>query len=636
MAGRDGEFEVRLGRIRAASGSRKAVGFLKQVRRGARFRGSRFRGRTQRAVARSQFHRRVTVKASFKRMDAAGVSKLRRHLDYIERDGTDRNGGPAPLYSGDGADVNKDAFVERAKDDRHHFRFIVSPEDAGELKSLTDFTRDLVRQMERDLGTKLDWVAANHYDTGQPHTHLIIRGRRDDGRDLVIPREYIARGLRKRAQELAELELGPVPEIEGRRRLARMVMQERFTSVDRAMFRKAQDGVVDLAATAPRGKLWMRQLEKRRLAHLATLGLTEPLGKGRWRLGENAEATLRRMGERGDIIKAMHRAMSDASVKRAIDGGAVFDPTTAENPVTGAVIARGVADDVNDRAYLVIDSVEGRPRYVEIGSADNLENFRKGWIVTATPANRAPLSSDRTIAEIAAANNGRYSAAIHKEANRSARPEYIQTHIRRLEAMRRAGHATRHPDGSWTVPADYPNRAADFENAKARQRGAIVQIESRQSLAKMQTAIGATWLDRHLHDFDDTANARGFGAELEKARNARLRFLAERGFIAEGQRRLSKETLGSLRADDLDAAGHALSKSIGKPYSRAPSRGRIGGVYRDAIDRPSGRFAVIERAKIFTLVPWRDVMERNRGKMVSGMIRGDGVSWTLTRGRTIS
>lgn len=636
MARRDGEFEVRLGRIRAASGSKRAVGFLKRVRRSTNFRASRSGGRSQRAVSRSQFHRRVTVKASFKRMDAAGVSKLRRHLDYIERDGTDRNSGPARLYSNDGAEVNKDAFVERAKDDRHHFRFIVSPEDADELKNLTDFTCDLVSQMERDLGTKLDWVAANHYDTGQPHTHLIIRGRRDDGRDLVIPRDYISRGLRERAQELAELELGPVSEIEGRRRMARMVSKDRFTAIDRAMFRRAQDGVIDLAASAPRGKLWMRQLEKRRLAHLATLSLADPLGKGRWRLNENAEAILRRMGERGDIIKAMHRAMGDARVNRAIDAGAVFDPMTEEKPVTGAVIAKGIADDINDRAYLVIDSVEGRPRYVEIAGADNLEDYQNGWIATAALANNAHLPSDRTIAEIAAANNGRYSSAMHKEADRSARPEYIQTHIRRLEAMRRAGHATRLQGGSWTVPADYLTRVADFEKAKAIQRGAIVIVKSRLSLSRMQTVIGATWLDQHLRDFDDMADARGFGAELEAARKARLRFLAERGFIAGDHRRLSRETIDELRKADLDAAGRTLSETICKPYSRAPSRGRIDGVYREAIDRPSGRFAVVERAKNFTLVPWRDVLERNRGKAVSGLIGRDGINWRLSRGPTIT
>ena len=94
------------------------------------------------------------------------------------------------------------AFAERCKDDRHHFRFIVSPEDAGEMTDLKAFTRDLARQMESDLGTKLDWVAVDHWNTDNPHVHLLVRGVDETGADLVISRNYISRGLRSRAEDL--------------------------------------------------------------------------------------------------------------------------------------------------------------------------------------------------------------------------------------------------------------------------------------------------------------------------------------------------------------------------------------------------------------------------------------------------
>jgi type IV secretory pathway VirD2 relaxase len=74
--------------------------------------------------------------------------------------------------------ANDRAFAERCEDDRHHFRFIVSPEDAGEMSDLKAFSRDLVRQMESDLGTKLDWVAVDHWNTDNPHVHLLVTGRR--------------------------------------------------------------------------------------------------------------------------------------------------------------------------------------------------------------------------------------------------------------------------------------------------------------------------------------------------------------------------------------------------------------------------------------------------------------------------
>jgi hypothetical protein len=57
---------------------------------------------------------------------------------------------------------------ERGREDRHQFRFIVAPEDATEMADLRGFTRDLMRQMELDLATRLDWIAVDHHNTGHP------------------------------------------------------------------------------------------------------------------------------------------------------------------------------------------------------------------------------------------------------------------------------------------------------------------------------------------------------------------------------------------------------------------------------------------------------------------------------------
>jgi type IV secretory pathway VirD2 relaxase len=92
-------------------------------------------------------------------------------------------------------DADSKAFAERCEDDRHHFRFTVSPEDAAEMADLRAFTRELMKDAERDLGTGLDWVAVDHWNTDNPHIHVLVRGRADDGKDLVISRDYISQGL---------------------------------------------------------------------------------------------------------------------------------------------------------------------------------------------------------------------------------------------------------------------------------------------------------------------------------------------------------------------------------------------------------------------------------------------------------
>lgn len=74
------------------------------------------------------------------------------------------------------------------------------------MESLRPFVRDLMTNMERDLGTKLDWVAVDHHDTGHPHAHIVVRGVRDDGvTNVVMGRDYIGHGIRQRAEELVRL-----------------------------------------------------------------------------------------------------------------------------------------------------------------------------------------------------------------------------------------------------------------------------------------------------------------------------------------------------------------------------------------------------------------------------------------------
>jgi len=188
--GDENQFEVSLGRLRSPSSSRRAVGFFEQVSRGARTtrRKAAYGQSNRSSVKAMSFHRRVIVKASIKTMAKSGIAAFRKHIDYIQRDGTDEDGKRAHIYgrgveepdlldidqpyleSGENRKEALRAFTDSCKTDRHHFRIIVSPEDGQKLSDLKAYTRDLVSRMENDLGTKLKWVAANHYDTGQPHT----------------------------------------------------------------------------------------------------------------------------------------------------------------------------------------------------------------------------------------------------------------------------------------------------------------------------------------------------------------------------------------------------------------------------------------------------------------------------------
>jgi len=125
--------------------------------------------------------RRVAVKARVVKLNPqCGAARGRQfvsakavdaHLRYIERDSVTRTREKGQVYSAERDVADGRAFLDRGRDGRHQFRFIVSAEDGTDLSDLRTTTRDLMQQMEADLGTRLDWIAVDHHNTGHPHTH---------------------------------------------------------------------------------------------------------------------------------------------------------------------------------------------------------------------------------------------------------------------------------------------------------------------------------------------------------------------------------------------------------------------------------------------------------------------------------
>jgi len=269
----------------------------------------------------------------------------------LERDGVTRDGEKARMFSAAEDQSDAAAFTRRSHDDRHHFRFIVAPEGAAEMTDLKAFTHDLVTQMERDLGTKLDWVAVDHWNTDNPHVHLLVRGIAEDGSDLVISRDYISHGLRSRAEELVSAELGPKPEHEIHSALEREVEAERWTRLDVAIRMAADDtGFIDLRPDNPGASdPEVRRLAIGRLQRLERMGLATAAGPAQWMVGLDAERTLRDLGLRGDIIKTMHRAFTERGQDRGI-GDYAIDTDPASSPIIGRLIDQGLHDELTGQA----------------------------------------------------------------------------------------------------------------------------------------------------------------------------------------------------------------------------------------------------------------------------------------------
>ncbi|GAY20138.1 type IV secretory pathway, VirD2 component [Sphingobium fuliginis] len=309
------------------------------------------------------------------------AAPLARHIAYLKRDGVTRDGRDASLFDARSDQADGDAFAERCEDDRHHFRFIVSPEDAGRMTDLRAFTRELMDDMARDLGTPLDWVAVDHWNTDNPHIHVLVRGVDERGADLVIDRDYIREGMRARAEERVTVELGLRTEQEIRIALEREVEADRWTSLDRRLQRMADDtgGMVDLrpgGADDPE----MRRLLVGRATKLERLGLSDREGPAVWSIRPGAEHALRDLSIRGDIIKTMHRAMRDGG--HTIDPGSfALHGEAPAYPIIGRLVERGLHDELAGTAYAVIDGADGRTHHLRFDDMEMTGDARPGAIV---------------------------------------------------------------------------------------------------------------------------------------------------------------------------------------------------------------------------------------------------------------
>ncbi|MBU2653516.1 relaxase/mobilization nuclease domain-containing protein [Acidomonas methanolica] len=575
MTGED-DFRIRPGRIRSTR-AQQARPFIAQALAAAQRAGgtisrkgtvgsshrSRF-GRGQRASV--QANRLITsrsrgavVKARVVR-NSGRSAPLATHLDYLRREGVTRDGEKARLFGPETDDADARGFAGRCEDDRHHFRFIVSPDDAAEMSDLKSFTRDLIGQMEKDLDTRLEWVGIAHWNTEHPHVHLIVRGVRDDGENLVIARDYIKEGMRDRARDLITQELGPRTDHEIRHAIERQVEAERWTNLDRQLARDCyRTRVIDMAPHPDRQPDEFHAAKIGRLRKLESLGLADQVGPGQWVLSEKAEATLRELGERGDIIKRIHRGLTERGIERGA-ASYVLVGESLDGPIVGRLVDRGLDDELKGTAYAVVDGVDGRTHHIKFPDL-----------------NAAGDSAPGSIVEL-----------------------------------------------------------RKFDDSQGRRRVALA-IRSDLDIEAQVTASGATWLDRQAIAREPAAlGEAGFGAEVRGAMDRRAERLIEQGFAERHGRSVifRRNLIDTLRRREVEALGEKLAARTGRSFTKSAAGEYVAGTYSRRFALSSGRFAMIDDGLGFQLVPWTPSLEKQLGRHVSGVARGDGgIDWGFGRKR---
>lgn len=635
-AGKAGSGSKRAARLARESLSPRATSILKRAlraaARGSRARSPNIRGAGVRGAGRHA--QRVIVKAHIKPVHAKSpADAIRMHMTYLERDGVDRDGERSRLFNAAG-ELDREAvaaFVERGAACRHQFRFIVSPERGGDL-DLHRFGRDLVRRMEHDLDTTLDYVACVHYDTDQPHVHVVVNGRDERGGDLVMSRDYLGCGLRHRAMELATNTLGYRTDLDVLNSLSRDIHAERFTALDRrlqALAERHPDGVVDLRVKPVDGRAAaQRRLHLGRLAHLERLGLAEEFSPGTWRLAPDALDRLRGMTQHRDIQLRVEAHMEPGDRAGAVE---VIDKAALATPVSGRVLGRGMANELWGTAYLVVSGTDGKTYYLALSShAERDRGARTGDVVTLRRVqSRATGHADRNIVALANRYGGLYDPARHLAQlgdgplPHDATPEgYIEAHVRRLQALASRGFVTREPDGRYRIPLDLIERL-ERDPAPARD-SAFVKVEVRgRDLRAQASARAYTWLDDQLAAGTAAQIARipartRFQDDLVKAADERVRRLVQLGLAeldGEGVR-LDPQIKSKLERLERGDAAARLSRQFGRYVGMDETR-RFTGCVTAIEVLASGPHAIVVSGERFTLVPAERGLARHVGKNVA-------------------
>jgi type IV secretory pathway VirD2 relaxase len=508
--------------------------------------------------------RRVIVKAHVQPLTRHGAQAAARHLRYIERDGVERDGSPGVLYGPEGP-VARAVFEQPRLGERHQFRFIISPEDGRELE-LTDYVRRLMVRVARDLGRPIEWAAVNHHDTEHPHTHVVVRGVDLERSPLRILPAYIARGFRWSAQEQATELLGPRLESEIRRTREREVIQERFTSLDRELERGAPERRVDTESLEPRKWGPEPALLVRRLEQLQRLGLAAPVSPSAWVLAEGWQVHLRQLGERGDILKQMHRVLhgGDPECFHVVARGQGLPDGhggVEERVLVGRVVRKGLANELKGTTfYAVLETPTGEAYHVPV-RAREVDTLRVGDLVSfETPREPAVRPVDRHIAEVAAGRGGVYALAVvvgQADAGRAAST--------RLRELARLGMVTAKEPGQWSVPHDLLEKLEKRDREAPRYRMVLQPLPL--SVDAQVGHPGPVWLDR----VDPHALARqGFGAEVQGSVQRRRQALLEQGIAPGDPQRDTK-----LQDLERRAVGRDLARQTGQEFlDGVPSRFR--------------------------------------------------------------
>nr|WP_321509876.1 DUF3363 domain-containing protein [uncultured Hyphomonas sp.] len=518
------------------------------------------------------------------------------------------------MYSQTEEKIGVRDFNARARNDPHQFRIIASPEDSKEIQDLTGFTRKLMAQAENDLGTQLDWVAVNHFDTGQPHIHIVLRGKDLRNHDLYVDRKYITEGLRYRAEEIVSNSLGAKRWRDITALQLRGTSWNLFTSIDRDFEEALSNGVLKLNRPATRSERIQASLYAKRLKHLQMLGLAKQLSPHTWRLETGWTESLKSLRRHRYFGNARKDRL--APLRNGIEVRPPSEILQAGETITGRIVAILPSDELSSRMNLLIDGVEGHLRRITLPEA-HIEDLPGIGGVLSVSATANPVADiDQTLLEIARQSGGLFSTHMLHSQGRDLSPINEVEFRRRLEALKRAGLATPARVDDWII-------SDDFEPMETGPK-LFIRVRSWLPVSQLAERRAFTWLDE-TDPRQFAGIKRGYGAQVRQALAARKAWLDQQG--------LMRPRPGLLDHQELQEALSGMAESRNKTIVGYSGASVFQGVFSGHLDLARRRFAIIENTRQIMAIPYISGRAAWQGRHIEIRRSGKSLEWSLGRSR---
>ena len=569
------------------------------------------------------YSRRVIIKSRIVKMNLTGRTAALLHIKYIERNGVEKDGTAGKLYGKEQAKTldntfDKTHFSRPIPNEKNQFRFIVSPEDAHEL-DLTDFTKKLMQQVEKDLGRTLEWGAVNHYNTDNPHTHIVVRGIDKAGDQVTIPPQYIAEGMRFRAQEIATEELGLKSALEVKTREMADINKGKFTTLDRKIAALEKEGVVEVGNYANNkiGRVSQSNIMAR-LEKLQTFGLAEKSGARSWTLHPEWQAQLKAAGRREEIHHELHQAVGGDPQRYRIND--------TQREIQGRLVKKGLENELQESYSFIIEEPTGEVHYLSLTKNIPIEQFHEGEIISVKKEQESWLKkADTVIAVQAEKNGGIYDKERHlmefksdrvtlSDGRKVSAKAFVEAHEKRLHRLQGYRMAELLPNDTWSVDSNLVEKLQERGKEGPIERLNVKPL-STMKLEEQVSYRGKTWVDRFTEKSEqDSFVKHGFGAEMRDAVRRRILFLQELGIDATDP--AGGKMLDGLERHDL---GERMKKAHGGELKTVEPGEKLSGILTESGELGSGkRYAGIvdQRSKEFSLVPWKKEFETMVGEQV--------------------